>query len=386
MKRIIIYGCGKIGRNFILRQKNIQLISLAIDKRANNDSHTFCGIRLIKPSEYIHKDGDFIIFTLDIKYKKEIDEFVFEYQLEENKDYIFSRYWDNQIAIVYGNCHMNIMMEYLKGNFEFQKYDCYLYRIDLMDSDQKQLMIEDIKHAKVVIMQDIRANNKFNCLDVDLVKTYINKDCKLVIVPNVYGLNLFYPQIDLSKDGIYDEERDFFTVIGRGDTFIEYSFRQGKPIEWVINMIQSEIPIFNHVSEKFVSEINKLKRREIKCSITISDYILDNYRNIPLFYEPLHPTNHLIFEKCRRILKVLGIEAEKRIENIGIDDGLDQQEAFIYESVKNELGLNYKQSTIRNNGRNNLTKRGLNISQYVEQYYCAFNIQKSLKFDDLFYK
>jgi hypothetical protein len=52
--------------------------------------------------------------------------------------------------------------------------------------------------------------------------------------------------------------------------------------------------------------IEILKRKEEKCTITISDYI-EKMRHVPLFFTHNHPTMFLILEVVNRIFKYLGV-------------------------------------------------------------------------------
>lgn len=93
-----------------------------------------------------------------------------------------------------------------------------------------------------------------------------------------------------------------------------------------INGIQSMIEnsgiyCTEEIFQNFRRQIEKLRKREEKCDIKISDYIENNYREKQLFYDPNHPTNKVIYEKGRQIMSVLDLNI---VKNKLVDDEMDQ--------------------------------------------------------------
>lgn len=129
----------------------------------------------------------------------------------------------------------------------------------------------------------------------------------------------------------------------------------GLNAEIIKDKIENEIVYEKEVVVKtFNQAIQKLKKRENKCDIIISDYILEHYQQKQLFYDPYHPIEEVICEKGRRILKHLGIEI---IEYDRIGRFLDGAEIFIYGCVKQALNLQFKQDYIRIGVNRNYTLR-----------------------------
>lgn len=71
---------------------------------------------------------------------------------------------------------------------------------------------------------------------------------------------------------------------------------------------KTEVYCENEIIQNSRSQMDKLRRRENKCDIRISDYIEKNYKDKQLFYDPNHPVNELIYEKGRRIMKILNLD------------------------------------------------------------------------------
>lgn len=116
----------------------------------------------------------------------------------------------------------------------------------------------------------------------------------------------------------------------------------------------------------FREQIEKLKVREEKCSISISDFLLDNYKKEKLFFEPYHPTRIVLREKTKRILKKLNIEYVPHGKLIGADDSY---EVFVYECVAQALGVEWRDQLIRNcRVEYTLYNRSINLEEYINQY------------------
>jgi len=66
--------------------------------------------------------------------------------------------------------------------------------------------------------------------------------------------------------------------------------------------------------ERFDRSISNMKKREHDCcDITISDFIVDNYKEIPMTYAIIHPTQHVMFEVFRRVAKRLNFTINESI-------------------------------------------------------------------------
>jgi len=99
---------------------------------------------------------------------------------------------------------------------------------------------------------------------------------------------------------IYDDGT-FSVHHGTGGFFvIDKLVQKGCSSDEIINMFDSNLIDFE-LKERRLKSIEKLKEREQKCTIKISDFIESN-RDKPLFFTHNHPTMIITFELCNRIL------------------------------------------------------------------------------------
>ena len=97
----------------------------------------------------------------------------------------------------------------------------------------------------------------------------------------------------------------------------------------------------------------------------ISDYIEKSYQQKQLFYEPFHPTEDVIAEKGRRVLKQLGISQD---EEMPMSRSMGAMEMPVYGCVKEALGLQYEQKILRRACSATLNNRPESLEEYIENY------------------
>ncbi len=382
-RAIVIYGCGNEGKNFYWKYRNRLNILFAIDQNSRENSH-FYDLPKHKLREVRHIEKYYIVVTVGEGYWINVKEQLEQIGLKCGINFIWSKWFEcKKRAILYGNCHMVHLMKYLRSNIEFQReYDTFLYGINYFSDDRIETFKDDVSHCDLFITQDIREGNKFNTPSAEHLISLMQEDSVALRIPNIHGVNLFYPQMDLERLGEQDFIEDIaFDVMGRGDEIIEKGFKEGKTEEEMEAYIQNgDVFLHTDIRRKFDTEMKKLKKREEKCDISISDYIEENYKKMQLFYEPAHPTNIIFLEKANRILKLLGFDAiaEKDVQ-LGLLDGCDRREAFIYPCVREALGLKYEQKYIRKNMKGGFRNTALTLKEYIEDYYKVLGMGKRKK-------
>lgn len=380
---IVIYGCGNEGKRFYWKYRNRLNILFAIDQNSKENSH-FYDLPKHKLKEVRHIEKYYIVVTVGEEYWINVKEQLEQIGLNCGSNFIWHKWFESKKrAVLYGNCHMVHLMKYLRSNIEFQReYDIFLYRINYFTDDRIETFKDDVSHCDLFITQDIREGNKFNMPSADDLISLMQEGSISLRIPNLYSVNLFYPQIDLERLGEQDFIEDIaFYIMGRGDEIIESGFKEGKTVEEMEVYIQ-DVDVFPYIDirKKFDTEMKKLKKREEKCDISISDFIEENYKEIQLFYEPTHPTNIVFWEKANRILKLLGFDAiSEKDAQLGFLDGCDQSEAFIYPCVREALGLQYEQRYIRKNRKGGFRNSALTLKEYIEDYYKVLGMRKRKK-------
>ena len=391
MQEVVLYGVGLDGEKFYTKYKNRYRFIFAVDQ---NNNRFFHGLPVYSFDEVKEELKNYFIYVAvgsDFSWQT-IRKLLKEIGLREFEDFASKEFADKKLAIFYGNCHMHHVMRYLQANPEFdRRYEAKYYFKDIEDVDASVL-----KECSLFITQDIRDNNKLGLPSADNVANRLSPDhCKCIRVPNLFGCNLFFPQLmpckedefqcrhqlHISEDGIDMSKisepvahkiKDLFanTLMWK-DFCLEELYERRGGISQIADMMENgDVFSKEHILENFSKELTKLKERERFCDISISDYIENNYRTKQLFYEPFHPTNEVIFEKGRRILGFLQIPI---YENCIVSDSLDGSEVFIYGCVRKALHLEFEQkyirkSNIRWNYRFTLNNTPLTLEEYIEEY------------------
>jgi len=118
----------------------------------------------------------------------------------------------------------------------------------------------------------------------DIVKK-LKPECKIVSFPYLYDDGTFCVHNGTGGfaiiDKLLEEGEDVLKMFDEGTIDFDLDNRRQRSIEI-------------------------LKRKEEKCTITISDYI-EKMRHVPLFFTHNHPTMFLLLEVVNRIFKYLGV-------------------------------------------------------------------------------
>lgn len=381
-EKIVLYGTGLEGEKFYCLHHKSYEIMYCLDKRKRDDFHNKKVYTLEEMKEYVN--GAYIIVAAKFPVYEEIKKELETYGFEEYKDFLHSDAVGKKIVFVYGNCHIREVLRYLNRNYEFAKsYYSRLYYIAL-----KEAPAEELSYCDLLITQDIRKDNYLGQPSCDeLVRKHI--DGVNIIVPNLYGCNMFFPQVihsggvqkapidrhflkeaidmntlgESAKSNVYNFNS---MLIGAGDAYIDEMFHKGETVEEIKNgIMEKQIWSEEYIRNNFEDRLEEIRKRERHCSFQISNYIEDNYKKCRLFYSPRHPTGVLTKEKGKRILELLGIKADMEEP---FDNGLGGDELPIYGCVKRALGLEYEQTVFRRVCRCTLDNRPENLEEYIAHY------------------
>lgn len=309
--------------------------------------------------------------------------------LMEFRDYIPVQMVQKKLVVMYGNCHMMILEKYLLKQREFQRqYVIRRYYIAETDKRKRYPSNNVLAHCQVLITQDIQRNNNLRVPGAKDVIRNTPADCKNIVIPNLYGFNFFFPQVHLMDENVFerhinknaidididiDRPQNCHTkyvltwIIGWRDENIESAFKSGGDNQVIQEMINKrEVYCREEIVHNFRNQLARLKQREQECDIKICDFIEENYKTKQLFYDPNHPSNELIYEKGKRILKLLHLDIQN---DIVINDALDDGELFIYGCVKDALGIVYEQKYIKHHRYScTLHNHAISLSDYIDEY------------------
>lgn len=362
--KVVLYGTGLEGEKFYCKHNRDFDIVYCLDQRKRERFHGIDVYQIEQKRDQIHRY--YIIVSVGIAIYEEIKKLLECYQLEEYRDFIHVSALGKKIVFVYGNCHMGALCRYLNLNDEFRRQ----YYIKYYSIMQNYFRPEtELGYCDVLITQDIRKDNCFGEISCEeLVREH--KTGQNIIVPNIYGYNMFFPQINYESDNKKnrDIERHLtsdaidmgqlseqagtvaynfaYMMVGCGDAYIDAMHHKGMSIKDIEkNILEKQIWSKADIQNNFDSELSKIKGREKLCSFLISDSIEENYQKYRLFYSPSHPANIITKIKGKRILEILGLEpdgTEPDIDN-GFDNSLGADELPIYGCVKKALGLQFEQ-------------------------------------------
>lgn len=387
MKKTVLYGAGIQGEKFYARWHKRYDIQFVIDRNANG---TFHGLPVFSFEEKSAElKNYYIVVAVARMHYDTISQNLKDIGCIEFDDFIWMDNIDKKLMILYGNCHMAIIERYLNANPNVTK-DYIVWRYYVANVDEKYRVPEDrqLRECSVFITQDIQEENAALVPGFAQLKKKLPSDCVSIIVPNVFGCNMFFPQLYKPTDTVnkvneihkanlnmnsklYSSTAVMECIIGQlqgmRDRNIDQLYESGKTVDDILTCILDKLTYSaREVEANFQGGLHKLKARECECSIIISDFIEKNFRHMQLFYEPEHPTNNLLFEYGRRILRYLQIELD---ETQPVEECLDSGEVFIYESVKEALNMEFEQKFIRRNYVNcTLQNRAMDLREYVVNY------------------
>lgn len=384
MEKVVLYGAGIQGEKWYTKWHNEYEIVYVIDRRCDKLFH---GIPVYSLEQKKSELGEYkIIVAASMKVYHEIALSLIDLGLKENEDFLFSDLLNHELMILYGNCHMSVIEDYLMNNPEIV-YDYTIMRFYVDYEDKRLRFPREALLAKcaIFITQDIRDNNKIDIPGYLELQKYTTDNCITVICPNVYGYNFFYPQMMEEDESIneihigeiygarYINEMNavqhmiIHYMQSYRDVNIDKLYGEGKKLQDILAYIeQDSLYDETEIMEKFRCSLDRLKEREKKCTIKISDYIENKYKDVQLFYEPYHPTNVLLCEMGKRIVEYLN---KTVYETNRIVACLDYGELFIYKSVRKALGITFTQKYIKRVAINaTLENKPMTLRDYVVNY------------------
>ena len=191
--RIVIYGAGSAAEKFLCLNHGRYSVSFLIDRNAR----TFHGLDVVRLCEGIRRlDGEMIVVATDYEWTyNEIRSLLVEAGFEEKRDFIPISRLDKQLAILYGNCHMIVMEDYLSNVPDFT--DRYYIRSYLLVGERQYVKWptdEELGSCALLITEDVRPENSLGAPGADEMIGKL-KAGRSIKMPNLFGRNLFYPQL-----------------------------------------------------------------------------------------------------------------------------------------------------------------------------------------------
>lgn len=282
--------------------------------------------------------------------------------LMEFEDYVIDKYVNRKIIMLYGNCHMMILANYLQKNIEKSEY--VVYPIPLIHQVKNYEELDNIcfKYCDVFLHQCIRKENRYGvAFASESILQRLSHDCIVIGIPNVYHLPLcYFPQFSEAKEWVL---KDGQTVFFR-DKILDTYYRQKKSISYMIEHYLSWQDTQFCIETSYNLFLEKVKRREKEWDIKISDFLLNNKRQY-LFFDPNHPTGVLLEYIGRKILERLCVVPELELS---ADVRLDSYEMPLLDCVYEYFQIQrIEQLRGSASGRKVLHVK-MDLAMYVVQY------------------
>ena len=289
--------------------------------------------------------------------------------LVEFVNFAYYEWFIKDIVLLHGNCHMEILKEYLLSSREFtHKYSIYPYPLLISSTKEFRTEPEIFENIDIWVHEDIRNNNSFGYeVSDEYIRSNLGEAVREIKIPHLYGISrMFFPQvITLNDNGneALNGGTDTDGIFLYGDSVIEDCVNKGMNTDEIISFCMGDMAIpEEEVLTNYESSINKVRSREALWDIKIADFIEENYRKDKLFYDPGHPTNVVMEYIAREVLLILGITPNELICN----KRMDAHEKCVYPCVRKLLGIIWDEDDVRKTGK----KLGdyMDFPEFIREY------------------
>ncbi len=394
--KMIIYcvGCNyndyKIV-NFLINEKREDVLSIVTHNATNvTNFRNIPVLTFDKFKEFLQekdkKDFKIIIFYNTLTEYNIASSCLQKLELIEFENYIQYNLFNKKLAIYWGNCHAMITAQLLSSNPEFNKIYSFYNTQNLWDCTEKNINYHALKNCELVIYQDIRENNSIGPFaSSENMKKYLQEDCQLIKIPNIYGYSkFFYPQTEPNartavNTAFYMDNKWWLWY---RDKFID-EYIENNPnysLEALIEHLKNREIDTQYLDEQIRLFWEKISRMDEQCHVKIKDFIIKNFHDKQLFIDIEHPNFILLEEYARQICSILGINCDIFSEK---NCALYGHSIPIYPQVKKYFNLKWDDICCKQyKTKESLTGAMIDFDEYVKQYckihkYCSeFNNQE----------
>lgn len=369
-KEIGIFGAGLHAQRclYMLNENKLD-ICCYIDN--NLAGKCFRGKKILEANQKNLKGKAIIVAVSEESYQS-VRVQLMGYGLKEFSDFIYYKLLRHKTAIIYGNCHVAVMKEFLKSSRIFSSVYSFYPLPVVMDLNASMISNDVLSHCDLFLGQDIRENNPFGeVYSIKQIVSRLSRTCQILIIPNLYKLGtLYFPQYKRNfnndnDDGFYQNGRwDRYGFFPFSDSIIDNLVKHGMNTREIISQcISGNNFSSREIEQCFESCIKKIRERERTWDIKCAEYIEKNYKSKRLFYEPEHPTNIMFEYICRNLLDLLGIS-----DLIHTDVNLGYYETPIYPEVRNALDLTFDTEMVRFENDERRLDVICSHEEYIKQY------------------
>lgn len=369
-RTIAIYGTGLLAAKcaYDLEKQGIEIGFLLNSKCKIKE---FCNHKVYDPEDRNLKDV-FVLVAVSEQYYKEIAEYLSAKGLVEFKDYIYHKWINKKLVLLHGNCHMQVIQQYLLSSDAFQD-EYIIYPNPLICCNENGRIEEAVlANCDVWIHEDIQKDNQFGYyLSDEYMRAYISETTKEIVIPHLFGLGrAFFPQNCWNPNNMplqNGEEKN--GLFPRGDSVLEQGVKEKKSVQEIIEYASSDYALEKeYIISNFRLYMNKIQEREKDWDIKIFEFIVSHYKKEKLFYDSGHPTNVIMKKISSEIIAGLGIKGGE----IYAEKTMDFYEEPVYPIVKKVLGLEWEDKYIRTQANAGKLVENMDLEEYIREYlwYC----------------
>lgn len=361
MKKYVLYGAGWYAEKFLYRFKEKDRIEYCIDRYKKGFFHGYPIYELEDAPDIKHYT---ILVTAVWEYYGSIRDALKKKGLVEFVDFLWAEAFGKKITIINANCYEGFYRRCLCMSRSFTE-EYIVWNVPQIQLNKERCIQEELLEAcDLYIHQDIRPDNSFSYkLSDEYILPRLKTGCRTVTVPNLVGMGKWnFPSARQR------EVREGKPLLFWRDAILDAACEQYGSLTEIKRYVMSEELISeNTVRELFSEFLSKLEKRERNWDITISDYILQNYKTQKIFYDIDHLADGVMQEIGRRLWRKLGItDVDGKVEYL-----LNWNEMFTFSCVKKALGLTYEEKYIRK-GRDLLWGTEMDIDEYIREYAWRF--------------
>lgn len=371
MEKINVYGTGVNAVNFVLSNKDIEIAAFIEGKK--KDKIFFMHgmfdrevpVVLMEDAKEVLLNHYTVIATSVNSYweiKRRLEK---EYSLVEYENFEYFETYRKKIAIIYGNCHAASVKEALCHSRKFNSiYGFYpLKPIQEIKADGG-VDTQVFERCDLFIHQCIRKENAYGVSYAS--DNYLRKlslKCKVIGIPNLYGIPKFlFPQTSLEKPIIW-EENNYFPV---RDCYIDTNYSKMSQKELYDMLSDENLICAADIRTDYESFYEKVVMREKEWDVKIVDFLKKQMPERKLFYDLTHPTREVIAYITQRVLRILNMDDF----NLEVDSisPLDKWEIPVYKAVTSALGFCWNTGNIRKFSMCRLNTNQMDLEEYIKQY------------------
>lgn len=201
----------------------------------------------------------------------------------EFRDYIYFEWLFKKVALLHGNCHMEVIKDFLMSSEQFSNIYAVYPNPPICCNAKGRVEKEVLKNCDLWIHQEIRTDNEYGYLLSDeYMRSNIKADTIEIVIPNLFGLGKFlFIQTDWNKRSrAIANGKDKDGMFPQAGKVIDMCAENGMDKNQILHFCLSG-GCFDEgeIKENFKACMEKIRKREKSWDAKISDFINMNYRN-----------------------------------------------------------------------------------------------------------